>query len=57
MTISSDILLFKVNDPIPALDEILKIIRENGIKIQDLRLRKNSLEDIFINLTGRSLRE
>ena len=57
MTISSDILSFKVNDPIPALDEILKIIRENGIKIQDLRLRKNSLEDIFINLTGRSLRE
>ena len=57
MTISSDILSFKVNDPIPALDEILKIIRENGIKILDLRLRKSSLEDIFINLTGRSLRE
>jgi len=36
---------------------MLKILRENGIKIQDLRLRKNSLEDIFINLTGRSLRE
>ena len=57
MTISSDILSFKVNDPIPALDEILKIIRENEIKILDLRLRKSSLEDIFINLTGRSLRE
>ena len=57
MTISSDNLLFKVNDPIPALEEILNIIRENGIKIQDLRLRKKSLEDIFINLTGRSLRE
>jgi len=57
MTIFSDSLLFKVNDPIPALDEILKIIRENGIKILDLRLRKSSLEDIFINLTGRSLRE
>jgi ABC-2 type transport system ATP-binding protein len=57
MTISSDSLLFRVIDPIPALDEMLKIIRGNGIKIQDLRLRKNSLEDIFINLTGRSLRE
>ena len=57
MTISSDRLLFNILEPIPVLDEILKIVKENHIEVNDLRLRKPSLEDIFINLTGRSLRE
>ena len=57
MTKSSDRISFNVKDPIPALANILEVVKEQKIQIDNLRLRKNSLEDIFISLTGRSLRE
>jgi ABC-2 type transport system ATP-binding protein len=57
MTKSSDRVSFNVKDPIPALANILEVVKEQKIQIDNLRLRKNSLEDIFISLTGRSLRE
>jgi ABC-2 type transport system ATP-binding protein len=57
MTKSSNRISFNVKDPIPALANILEVVKEQKIQIDNLRLRKNSLEDIFIILTGRSLRE
>jgi len=39
------------------LPEILKTLKDNSIKVCEMKLRENSLEDIFINLTGRRLRE
>jgi ABC-type multidrug transport system ATPase subunit len=57
MTQSSNRISFNVRDPLPALANILEVIKEQKIQIDNLRLRKNSLEDIFISLTGRSLRE
>lgn len=57
MTKSSDRISFNVKDPIPALANILEVVKEQKLQIDNLRLRKNSLEDIFISLTGRSLRE
>jgi ABC-2 type transport system ATP-binding protein len=54
---SSNKISFNVKDPIEALANILEVIKEKQIQINNLRLRKNSLEDIFISLTGRSLRE
>lgn len=39
------------------LPEILKTLKDNSLKISEIKLRENSLEDIFINLTGRRLRE
>ncbi len=57
MTKSSDRLSFNIKDPIPALANILEVVKEQKIQIDNLHLRKNSLEDIFISLTGRSLRE
>jgi ABC-2 type transport system ATP-binding protein len=57
MTKSSNRISFNVKEPIPALANILEVVKEQNIQIDNLRLRKNSLEDIFINLTGRSLRE
>ena len=48
---------FKINDPYATFEDILGVIREKNIKVNNLRLRKKSLEDIFINMTGRSLRE
>jgi ABC-2 type transport system ATP-binding protein len=49
--------LFKITDPYSTLEDILNAVKAKGIKVNDLRLRKTSLEDIFINMTGRSLRE
>jgi len=57
MTISGNRISFRIKDPIQALANILEVVKEQKIKTDNLRLRKNSLEDIFISLTGRSLRE
>lgn len=54
---SSNRISFNVKDPVAAMTSILDVIRRKQIHIDNLRLRKNSLEDIFISLTGRSLRE
>jgi ABC-2 type transport system ATP-binding protein len=39
------------------LPEILKTLKDDSLKVCEIKLRENSLEDIFINLTGRRLRE
>ena len=43
-----------IRDSLPALLEGLK---KNRLEIEDLTLRKKTLEDVFISLTGRRLRE
>jgi ABC-2 type transport system ATP-binding protein len=43
--------------PARTLLEILNWIDEQGVEITDVNLKKPSLEDVFIELTGRSLRE
>ena len=55
--ISESSALFKIDEPYSTLDDILNTIKVRQLKVKDLRLRKTSLEDIFINMTGRSLRE
>lgn len=57
MSRSANRLSFNIKDPMEAMTSILEIVRRKQIPINNLRLRKNSLEDIFISLTGRSLRE
>jgi ABC-2 type transport system ATP-binding protein len=46
-----------INDPVSSLGNIAGVAKRNNLSVKSLRLRKSSLEDIFINLTGRSLRE
>jgi ABC-2 type transport system ATP-binding protein len=45
----------------PNIIEQLSIIRtaaeKNGLKISEIKLRENTLEDVFIHLTGRNLRQ
>lgn len=48
---------FKIKEPLATMEKILGVIRDRHLKVNGLRLRKTSLEDIFINLTGRSIRE
>jgi ABC-2 type transport system ATP-binding protein len=42
---------------IECLPELLQALRAAGVTTSDVRLRANSLEDVFISLTGRRLRE
>jgi ABC-2 type transport system ATP-binding protein len=39
------------------LPEILSIIKERGLRLVNLRVRPKTLEDVFIRLTGRGLRD
>ena len=54
--ILDDVLQIRALDLVNLLQNILAHLAEKGIKIGDIRLRKNSLEDVFIQLTGRRLR-
>jgi ABC-2 type transport system ATP-binding protein len=39
------------------LPEVLRCIESRGLHLEHLRMRKTTLEDVFIRLTGRELRE
>jgi ABC-2 type transport system ATP-binding protein len=39
------------------LPEILEVIKARGLRLESLRIRRKTLEDVFIRLTGRGLRE
>jgi ABC-2 type transport system ATP-binding protein len=57
LSISGNLMSFSIKEPQPALESILGVVRSHGLKVNSLRMRKKSLEDIFIILTGRSIRE
>jgi ABC-2 type transport system ATP-binding protein len=45
------------NDPQKALLSLMEFSKSENIEIKDLHIRKATLEDLFLELTGRSLRE
>lgn len=45
------------NDPQKALLSLMQFSKSENIEIKDLHIRKATLEDLFLELTGRSLRE
>ena len=46
-----------VHDPARTLVDLVKWIEANGIDLSDIHLKRPTLEDAFIELTGKSLRE
>lgn len=57
ITSHADNLILRSRGIVELLPRILEILRQNELHPEDLRLRQNSLEDVFITLTGRRLRE
>jgi ABC-2 type transport system ATP-binding protein len=55
--ISGNRISIRTKDPALSLEKILKVVREHNLKVNSLQSHKTSLEDIFISLTGRSIRE
>ena len=43
--------------PARTVVEMVKWLDENGVELADIRIKRPSLEDAFIELTGKSLRE
>ncbi len=56
-TVKGNRLSFSTAEPVTLVRTILKIAGERNLPVKNLQMRKISLEDIFINLTGRALSE
>ncbi|NUN09670.1 MAG: ABC transporter ATP-binding protein [Ignavibacteriaceae bacterium] len=54
---TGDTLLIKNPNIINSLSGIKDAAGERGLRIAELKLRENTLEDVFIHLTGRTLRQ
>jgi ABC-2 type transport system ATP-binding protein len=57
VNISGNTMIIKSRNLIELVSEITIKIKEHGFKINKITLRENTLEDVFIHLTGRKLRE
>jgi len=55
--INADTAFIKHSNIIEQLPEIKNVAERNGLKIAEIKLRENTLEDVFIHLTGRNLRQ
>ncbi len=52
-----DAVLVEVTDLVPALRDLLAWAHENGVPLDNMIIRQPNLEDVFLSLTGRRLRE
>ena len=57
VTTEGAVLRFTAEDGGEVLTEVFQAAKRLGVKIKTLRMRKKTLEDVFIRLTGRGLRE
>jgi ABC-2 type transport system ATP-binding protein len=51
-----DRILIRSRNLVPRIPEIYSILGSSGVKVAAMNLRENTLEDVFIHLTGKSLR-
>ena len=50
-------ILLKSPNMVAIMPEIINAFEQHNIKIKEINLRENTLEDVFIHLTGRKLRQ
>jgi ABC-2 type transport system ATP-binding protein len=55
--VNEDAVFIKHPNIIEQIPEIKNIADRNGLKITEIKLRETTLEDVFIHLTGRNLRQ
>ncbi|MMZ61009.1 Fluoroquinolones export ATP-binding protein [compost metagenome] len=56
-TISDGLLLLGAKDVIASIPLVHRTLKEFHVQAEDLTIRKRTLEDAFISMTGRGLRE
>ncbi len=57
LIITGDRWIIKAMDLVPKIHMIYKILDQEGIQVSSMNMRENTLEDVFIHLTGRRLRQ
>ena len=57
VTYAQGVLRLVVADVVDILPAVLEELRHLGVEIREISIRKKTLEDVFITLTGRRLRE
>ena len=57
LIISGERWIIKAMDLVPKIPMIYKILDHAGIQVNSMNMRENTLEDVFIHLTGRRLRQ
>ena len=57
ITVVQQKLIIRSFQHLEKLSEVTNLASKYGLEIQDIQLRKTTLEDVFIHLTGRTLRE
>lgn len=55
--VNAESVLIKHSNIIEQLPVIKDLAETNGLRISEIKLRENTLEDVFIHLTGRNLRQ
>ena len=50
-------LVIKAKDMVTRIPEIYNLLGSEGLEITRMQMRENTLEDVFIHLTGRGLRQ
>jgi ABC-2 type transport system ATP-binding protein len=48
--------VIRAMDLVPKIHEIYKVLEEEKVSVSEMKVRENTLEDVFIHLTGKSLR-
>ena len=56
-TFDGNRLHFTVEDPEESLPKIINFLSKKGCHIQNIKTEKTSLEDVFLSLTGRGIKE
>jgi len=56
ITLGADTMMIRSKDMVARIPEIYSLLDREGISVSEMRIRENSLEDVFIHLTGKSLR-
>ena len=56
-SVSGNLLQVTAVDPAHDVGNLLTMLRDAGVSVRDLALKAPSLEDVFLHLTGRGLRE
>lgn len=55
--INDNIISLRGENILEKISGIVEIIKRNNVSVDDIKVRKKTLEDVFIQLTGRGLRE
>lgn len=56
VVMEGDVFLIRAMNLVPRIHEIYQVLDNERVSIREMKVRENTLEDVFIHLTGKSLR-